>query len=134
MTLGKSAPYIILFVIAACIVGLLLTGNNKKEKEFDERITLRKRDKIPYGTRMVFESLEHIFPNASISTNNREPGYWDSLSTYGSDQALIIISPTLNADDFEIKKLIRFAESGNDVFISTRNVSPYAEEIFSIKH
>ena len=82
---------------------------------------------------MAFESLEHIFPNASISTNNREPGYWDSLSTYGSDQALIIISPTLNADDFEIKKLIRFAESGNDVFISTRNVSPYAEEIFSIK-
>jgi hypothetical protein len=131
--LRKTAPYIILFVIAAAIVGLLLTGNNKREKKFNDRVTLRMRDKIPYGTRIAFESLKHIFPNASISTNKREPGYWDSLSTYGTKQALIIISPSFNADDFDLKKLIRFAEFGNDVFISTRNVSPYAEEIFSIK-
>jgi len=58
----------------------------------DERISFRKRDKIPYGTYVAYQSLRSIFPDASVSVNSKEPGYWDSLSAYKSNQALLIVA------------------------------------------
>ncbi len=129
----KPAPYIILFLIVTGVAGLLLTGSNKKEKPFDQRPTLKRNDKIPYGAKIAFESLPYLFPNTTISVNKEEPGYWDSLSYYRSGQALIIISPNFNADEFEMKKIIRFIENGNDVFISAKSLSGSVEEILSVK-
>lgn len=128
----KTAPYIIITLIAIAVVGLIFTGNNEREKEFDDRITLQKEDNIPYGARVAFETLPHIFPHAKVSVNTHGPGYWDSLSMYDDDQALIIISPQLYADEFELKKMIRFMEYGNDVFISTRAISNAVEKIIPI--
>lgn len=99
----------------------------------DERITFRKIDKIPYGMYVAYQNLKYLFPNASISDNKLEPGYWDSLSTFESKQALIIITPQFFANEFEMKKLIAFAESGNDVFISTPDISTEAENILNCK-
>lgn len=112
---------------------MLLTGENKKEKEFDQRITLRKRDKIPYGTNIAYQGLSYIFPKASVSANKKEPGYWDSLSTYSEEQALIIVSPQFNANGYEMKKIIRFIENGNDVFVSARTISSEVEDILGIE-
>ncbi|HEX7845164.1 MAG TPA: DUF4350 domain-containing protein [Chitinophagaceae bacterium] len=129
----KQAIYIILFVIAAAVAVLVIVSNNKKEKVFDERITLRQRDKIPYGSKIAYESLPYIFPTATISVNKDEPGYWDSLSSYSDKQALIIISPQFWASEFELNKMLRFVENGNDVFISTRMLSDDAHDIFKIE-
>lgn len=84
----------------------------------NERISFNKKDKIPYGTYVAYESLKYLFPRASVSVNIQDPGYWDSLSNYDAGQALIIVSPVFYADEFEMKKMIRFAENGNDVFVS----------------
>lgn len=116
-------------LLSAAIVALILTGNNRKEKQLDERITLRKQDKIPYGTYVAYKGLQHLFPKASIHTNRSEPGYWDSLSNYESGQALVIITGKFNADEGEMKKLISFVEKGNDVFISARTISYSAGDI-----
>lgn len=129
----RTLPYIILFVIVAAIAALLFTGDSNSGKKFDQRITLKKKDKIPYGTNVAFENLRYIFPKASISVNKQEPGYWDSLSNYNDGQALIIIAPQINADEYEMKKLIRFIENGNDVFISARTISAAVQEILDIE-
>ncbi len=94
----------------------------------DERITFLKKDKIPYGLYVAYNDLKYFFPNATVYDNENEPGYWDSLSTYDSGQAMIIITPQFYPDEFEMKKLIAFVENGNDVFISTVLVSTTAEE------
>lgn len=127
--LKKSTSYIILFLIAAAIGVLLFTGKNEKKKEFDSRVTLQKDDKIPYGAYIAYRHLRHLFPDASIMSSRQEPGTWDSLSNYDSGQAVLIISPRFYADDFEMKKLIRFADKGNDVFISARFLSSDVERI-----
>lgn len=101
-----------------------MMGDEQANRKLDERVSFRKRDKIPYGMFVAYENLGHIFPKATILTSKQEPGYWDSLSSYEKDQALIIVSPAFNATEQEMKKLIRFAENGNDVFISTMYV-PY---------
>ncbi|MGZ8516756.1 MAG: hypothetical protein ACXWWD_05370, partial [Chitinophagaceae bacterium] len=115
----KLSPYILIGLIAAAVIGLFFTSeNDNNARRFDGRVTLQKRDKIPYGTFVAFESLKDLFPKASITASKQEPGYWDSLSNYDPGQALIIISPNFNASGQEMKKLIRFMEEGNDVFIS----------------
>lgn len=108
---------------------LLFTGNNSKERKIDEHISLRKEDKMPYGAYIAHQHLKYIFPQASVMVNKRQPGYWDSLSNYETGQAIIIISPKFYADEFEMKTLLRFLENGNDVFISTRNISSEVEDV-----
>lgn len=79
----------------------------------------------------AYENLASVFPKAHVSTNRQEPGYWDSLSEYKSDQALIIIVPEFRPDDYEMKNLIRFVKNGNSVFISTMNMTEDASRILN---
>jgi hypothetical protein len=132
--LKKAIPYIILMLVIAAVVVLLFTGDNSGKQQprvMDERITLRKDDKIPYGASLAFAHLKYIFPAATISVNQKEPGYWDSLSNYGAGQALFILTPQFYADRYEMKKLLNFVENGNDVFISTRYISAAAENFIN---
>jgi len=129
--LKKYTPYILALLLTAAIAALISTGNNNKEKQLDERITLRKKDKIPYGTYVAYTSLEHIFPKASVYTNSKEPGLWDSLSYNESGQALIAIAGKFNADEDEMKQIIRFIEKGNDVFVSARTISYWASDFLN---
>lgn len=125
----KYTPYILGLLLAAAITGLFVTGNNKTTRRFNERITLRRQDKIPYGTFVAFRSLKHLFPAASVYTSRQVPGYWDSLSNYDPRQAYIVVTDRFNADENEMKKLIAFAKKGNDVFISARYISSAADNI-----
>jgi len=127
--LKNSAPYIIAGILVLGIIALIATGSNKKNsKQLDERITLRKKDKIPYGTYVAFENLQQLFPKASISTSRSEPGYWDSLSNYDAGQAFIAVTDRFNPYENEMKRLISFAEKGNDVFVSARYLSSTADK------
>lgn len=120
----KYIPYILAGLIVVAVILLLAGGGGKKEpRRPDERITLRKRDKIPYGSFAAYEGLRSLFPRASVVTSAQEPGYWDSLSVYETKQAVIILCADFSADKYEMKNLIRFIESGNSVFISALNLS-----------
>ncbi len=112
---------------------LFVNGNKNANRHIDSRITFRKNDKRPYGMYVAYQHLKYLFPNVPISANKYEPGYWDSLSIYSKDQALVIIADRFSADDFELKKLIKFVEKGNDVFISARELSYDAKQMFNCK-
>ncbi|MEO5947681.1 MAG: DUF4350 domain-containing protein [Chitinophagaceae bacterium] len=129
----NKLPYILLFLIGGAFALLVITGNNKAARKIDNRITFRKNDKKPYGMFVAFNHLKYIFPKASISVNKFEPGYWDSLSSYETNQALIILADRFSANDSELDKLIAFAEHGNDVFITARELSFDAKNIFNCK-
>ena len=116
-------PYIIFALVVSAVILLLFTGDNKKNHRFDGRITLRAKDKIPYGSFIAFESLKRFFPKATVQVSKQEPGYWDSISNFDPGHLVVIISPTFNADEQEMKKLLGFVENGNDVFISTMDIS-----------
>lgn len=125
----KSVSYLLIGLVVAAIIFLFVTGNNAANRVLDERLTFRKRDKIPYGTFVAYENLKHIFPKASVGSDKRMPGDWDSLSPYGKRQALLIVSPFFNAEDEEMKSLLEFIKRGNDVFVSTMKVSYPVEKM-----
>ena len=59
--LKKYLPHIITVLITGALVALFLTGNNgTKKNKIDDRVTLRKQDKIPYGTYVAYRGLEHL--------------------------------------------------------------------------
>ena len=84
-------------------------------KKLNRRITLWRKDKIPYGTYVAYENLPYIFPDAEISVNRTSP-----LTLSGSEtkKAYIVIVPRIDPDDAEIREMLNFAGSGNHIFIS----------------
>ncbi len=130
----RALPFIFGLVLIVAI-GLLLVspgnsaGNSKssnggkKWSKADNQVTLRKNDKKPYGLYVAYERLADLFPKANITTSDDQPGQWDSIAFFGSDQAVIIFSPRVMASQYEFRNLVRFAENGNDVFISTLTIS-----------
>ncbi len=126
----KKILYIVLGLVAVAVAIMLLTGKAEERKRIpDQRVTLNKKDKNPYGAYLAYEELKYLFREASISASKKEPGEWDSLSNYGKNQALLIISPRFYASEYEMKKLIRFAENGNDVFVSARFLSSEVHDL-----
>ena len=104
-----------------------------KKRSLNEKITLRRQDKIPYGMYVAFQNLPYLFPAASIYTSRAEPGYWDSLSFTDPGQAYIAVTGTFNADEYEMKKLLEFVENGNDVFVSAAAISYDVKEMILSK-
>ena len=118
----RIIPYVLIAMILIAGIGLLFTSA-EDEKRFDERLSFKRRDKVPYGMYVAYEQLKNFFPNATITTEKSEPGMWDNLSAYDEKQALIVISPQFMPNEIEMKRLISFVERGNDVFISTSFIS-----------
>ena len=129
--MNKFLPYILGSVLLGAVLVLFFTGNNKQKKKLNERITLSRQDKIPYGTYVAYRNLKYIFPAASIYTNRYEPGYWDSISILDSKQAFIVICDRFSPDEEEMKRMISFTENGNDVFICARYISEAADKIIN---
>ncbi|MBX3241450.1 MAG: DUF4350 domain-containing protein [Chitinophagaceae bacterium] len=128
----KVLPYIAGALLLLLLLALLF--GDRKDK-FDHRITLNKKDKIPYGTYVAYNNLQHLFPEADIRVNKKEPGYWDyEVMDYDTTrQVLMIVTRNFNAFSSELTELFNFVSKGNDVFISAYNFSYEASDFFHIK-
>lgn len=109
---------------------LVFTTPFATQKKLDERITLRQKDKIPYGTYVAYQLLPSLFPNATISTNKLSPLDWAFDTVRTSGQALFITARIFDPEVHEIMRMIRFVERGNYVFIMANGLSAQASEYF----
>jgi hypothetical protein len=127
----RILPYALALILGGAIITLFLSAKKKRNKVLDERFSLRKNDKIPYGSWVAYNSLPDLFPKASITINKYEPGYWDSLSNYEDKQVLIILTGRFDADREELQRMMRFVENGNHVLISAQYLSSAADKLFN---
>jgi len=128
----KSVPYIIIILGLALLAALIYFGRRSKPHVFDERVTLRPDDKIPYGLSATKALLPVFFNNSSFFEDVKPPGYWDHISFSESNQALLMISPQFYADSYELNELLKFVKGGNYVFISAQSFSSEAENFFHL--
>lgn len=127
----KSLPYIIAGVIVLLLVVILALGN-RPGKSFNERISLRKEEKIPYGAYVARDLIPSLFPDADISINKKEPDEWSNAYEETSNEAVISVSREFHADEDELFDMLRFVKSGNYVFIASQKFSEDAQEFFRI--
>ena len=130
----KPLLYIIVIVAVIALIALMIgaSGGNKG-RLLDERITLRKTDKIPYGTYVAYENLKYIFPNASISTDASMPGLWDSLDSETDGQAMIIVTRRFSPSEEEMDELFGLAAAGNHIFISARELPMFIQQQMELR-
>jgi len=88
-----------------------------KPKETDWTVTLSKDDKIPYGTYIIFNTLEDVFPDKKIEINKK------TLFEYNREENpvnknFIFISKSFDRDSLEIQTMLKLINKGNNVFIS----------------
>ncbi len=127
----KIVPYLLIAVVFTGIILLIYSGDNRQPgmKELDRRLSFRKNDKIPYGTFIAYENLQHLFPQANISTDKSRPGDWQTLTSYEKHQALLVVSPFFEAEQSDMDNLLEFVKQGNDVFVSAMKISYYVEKM-----
>lgn len=130
----KYLPYIIGFVAILIIALILINSKKHPERVFDERITLNRRDKIPYGTSAATSLLHNMFPHADLYYDSKSPGNWDSLLPTSYNQAVIIMAKNFNADEDELNRLIYFAQQGNYVIIIARSFSYNTVRYFNFSY
>lgn len=129
----KAVPFLVGGLILLILVILIASNSsNKRLRQFDDRITLRQADKIPYGTHVAREFLPSLFPSATLFYDRKYPGGWDSLEVYRSNQAIIIVADYFDADVVEMENLSSFVERGNYVFLIFRNASDDLASFFNL--
>lgn len=126
----KAMPFIVGGVLLLLLVILMVSSKGTSQRRLDETVTLREIDRIPYGTRVARELLPSFFPNARFPFDRKYPGAWDSIETYRSNQAVIMVADYFEADRDELETLSDFVERGNHVFLVARNVSDDLSSFF----
>lgn len=114
------------------LVAILLVSRGRPLHRLDERVTLRQRDKIPYGTAVARHLLPSLFPAASVQIDTRYPGTWADVDANDSNQAVVVIADYFDANSDELHRLQRFVSSGNNVFIIARAFSDEAATFFNL--
>ena len=125
----RSLTYLLIAVLAVSIILLFVVGKTNAGRVFDERITLKRQEKRPYATYIAYQQLSQLFPEAKVRVTKNEPGGWDSVSNFDNRQAYICITDRFGADEAELNKLMEFARTGNDVFISARYISSSVDDL-----
>jgi len=100
---------------AASLLITLFSCNHRNSSAPSTRVTLWRKDKLPYGTYVAYESLPYLFPNAEISVNRKDIA---SLSQKDGKKALIFIGHYAEPDASDVNALLNFVGDGNHVFIS----------------
>lgn len=127
----KAVPYIVCGVALAAII--LLVISHKEQRHFDGRITLNPAHKIPYGSYVAYQLLKQQFPKASISLNRETPADLISDDKDSAGQAMLIVMPFFNPTADEMDNLTAFAQKGNTVLISARQMSQEAQHYFRVQ-
>jgi hypothetical protein len=107
--------------------------NFDNKKKLNRRVTLWRKDKIPYGAYYAYENMQYMFPSAKITINKTSPArngefypaYYSTTEEHSSKvkKAYVIISPQVVPNEYEISAMMSFVGDGNYIFISTFYIS-----------
>jgi hypothetical protein len=101
--------FVLLLSLASCQL--------HRTRQIDRRITLKRRDRLPYGTKVAYDGLSYLFPNSTISSNNKP---LSGLSSSEGKKAYLVIVGAMDPTPADINSLLDFVGEGNHVFISAR--------------
>jgi len=103
--------------VLGCLMLVYLIAQYNRPKPINWDNTLDINDKIPFGTYILYNRINDIFPGAKISAF-REPVY-NVLNDHGIKHGTyIIICNSVKFNEYDYAKLKNYISAGNDVFIA----------------
>ncbi|MEO6524736.1 MAG: DUF4350 domain-containing protein [Mucilaginibacter sp.] len=111
----KSLKIYIGILSALLIIYIVAKYNEPKALNWSQ--TLSNTDKIPFGTYILYQRINDIFPKAKV-TAYREPIY-NVVNDHGIKHGTyIIICDNIDLSKYDYEKLRGYIKAGNDVFIA----------------
>ena len=108
--------------LASIVLIIYLVAQFNKPKPTDWSTTLSSNDKIPFGTYILYNRINDIFPGAKVKTF-REPVYNVIADENIENGTYIIIGDDIDIDTNDYVQLKKYIEKGNDVFIAANTFS-----------
>lgn len=120
-----------IFLLAVYVVLMVLIGLFQPKK-IDWTPTFASSDKIPYGSYVLRQELDSIFPKGGVR-NNEVPFYNfynDNEDAWGN---FIIINSETQSDKLDARDMCEFVAEGNNVFISSTALPAEIEDSLGIR-
>jgi len=109
--------------LASILLVFYVVAQYNKPKPTDWSLTLVNTDKIPFGTYVLFNRIDDIFPGAKVKTY-REPVY-NVINDEGvKNSTYIIVAQQVDLNKYDYEKLTNYIKKGNDVFIAAQSFGP----------
>lgn len=128
MLKGYKRYYFFILVL----VVLYFVAQYYKPKETDWRLTLAAKDKIPYGTFIVYDQLKSLFPGAVIKKTT-QPVYNIVNNSKDKHTAYILVERQLPLTETDENELLNYVLDGNDVFIAAFDISEHLRDTLKFK-
>ncbi|MCZ4243445.1 DUF4350 domain-containing protein [Pedobacter punctiformis] len=109
-------------IISTVLLVLYLLAQYFKPKPTNWAPTYLSEDKIPFGTYILRQRINDIFPNAEIK-KTQKPVYNTLKEKLAGTSNYLIIASKLKIDKLDYREMIRYMESGNNIFISAFQIS-----------
>ncbi|HEY0055488.1 MAG TPA: DUF4350 domain-containing protein [Pedobacter sp.] len=111
-------------LIAFVILCFYLVAQYNKPKPVSWKPTFSKKDKIPYGTFILFNRLNDLFPN-SVVRADRESPYLTLTEGNHAPGNYLLISQKIKLDQYDFRELEKYMRKGNNVLIAGFDLSSY---------
>jgi len=105
-------------IVAGVILIVYIVAQLNRPKAIDWTETLSSKEKTPFGTYILYNRLNDIFPGAKI-TPFRQPVYNVIAEDSVKQATYIIICPGFEISKPDYAQLIKYIKDGNNVFIAT---------------
>ncbi|MER3464789.1 MAG: hypothetical protein C4329_10650 [Chitinophagaceae bacterium] len=128
----KSLPYL-LGALGLIALAIILIGSARLQpRKMNERLSLRTKDKIPYGFYAAYHLLPELFTHASVSLDKSQMLRWDDIQTDSGNQAVVMVCTYFDPEEYELRQLANFVKRGNHVFIIAASLSEQANKYFGL--
>lgn len=120
----KIKNYIL--IIGLAVLTFLVAWYEAKQPEpIDWTETYSPRDKMPYGTDIVYRSLESLFPGTEVYLSRLSVAEVLNRPEAGDAGAYVFIGRAFSPDKWGTSRLLEWVEQGNDLFIAATTLSDH---------
>jgi hypothetical protein len=131
---------VVLFTIVALFV-LLIVSELNKPKPVNWDFVLTSYSKDPFGCKVLYNLLDHVFPDEVISKVSvtlyeqifLSPPDDISVLENANPSNYIIISETFTPDDLDLTQLLNYVDKGSNVFIAAIDFGQKLEDTLQFK-
>ncbi len=124
---GKTSHKTFVFKALYFTLTILLLSCNKKKVDWSP--TFESQKTLPYGTFILYEELENIFPDENIIKIKKNVGEYLKEHYDNYNQNFIYIYPEIRFDSVQKSYLQEYAGNQNLIFLSFLNTDYFADSI-----
>ncbi len=118
--------------VASVLLLIYLAAQYNKPKPVNWKDSFSKEDKIPYGTYIVYNRLNDLFPRSAVRPERKAP-YLVFKEDSVSRGVYIIIAQSLKLDEYDFRELEKYMRKGNDVFIAAYYPGTFLTDSMKVK-